>query len=83
MSVTEEPRTLGVRLEPVDRLYTFFFYFFFPLSEHNHQTDFCRYGAYWVCLCSHNPPNADMNYRIFNVYIGGNAWDCTRGCVDT
>ena len=31
----------------------------------------------------HNPPNSDMDYRIFNLRAGVNACDCTRGCTDT
>ena len=25
------------------------------------------YGACWVVYCFHNPPNPDMDYRVFNV----------------
>ena len=28
---------------------------------------FCRYSACWVCFYFHNPPDSDMDYRIFNV----------------
>ena len=35
------------------------------------------------CLCFRNPPNSDMDYRIFNVHKHVNACDCTRGCTDT
>ena len=41
------------------------------------------YGARWVFYCFHNPPNSDMDYRIFNVYTYVTACDCTRGCTDT
>ena len=41
------------------------------------------YGACWVCLCCHNPPNSDMDYRIFIVRTHVNACDCTWGCPDT
>ena len=34
-------------------------------------------------LCFRNPPNSDMDYRIFNVHKHVNACDCTRGCTDT
>ena len=44
---------------------------------------FVAYGAYWVCMCSHNQPNSDMDYRIFIAYTDVNACDCTQGCVDT
>ena len=26
----------------------------------------------------HNPPNSDMDFRIFNVRTDVNAWDCIR-----
>ena len=32
---------------------------------------------------SHNPPNPDMDYRIFNLPTNVNAHDCTRVCADT
>ena len=35
-----------------------------------------------VCVCFHNPPNSDMDYRIFNVHTHVNACDCTQGCMD-
>ena len=44
---------------------------------------FVAYGACWVCLCWHNPPNSDMDYRIFIVRTDVNAWNCTQGCTDT
>ena len=44
---------------------------------------FRRYGACWLCLCCHNPPNSDIDYRIFIVRTDVNARDCTRGCTDT
>ena len=44
---------------------------------------FIAYGACWVCLCCHNPPNSDMDYRIFTVRTDFNACDYTRGCTDT
>ena len=31
------------------------------------------YCACWVSLCSHNPPNSDMDYGIFNVRADVNA----------
>ena len=61
------------------------------VSDHNHQVDFSEgffvlffvaYGACWVCLCWHNPPNSDMDYRVFIVHTDVNACDCTRGCTD-
>ena len=44
------------------------FFFFFPLSDNNHQVDyFCHYGACWVCVCCHNLPNSDIDYRTLKV----------------
>ena len=39
------------------------------------------YGACWVFKCFHNPPNSDMDYRIFNVHMEANACGCTRDTV--
>ena len=36
-----------------------------------------------VFQCFHNPPNSNMDYRIFNVRTGVNTYDCTQGCTDT
>ena len=44
---------------------------------------FAAYGACWVCLCCHNPPNSDVDYGIFNVRTNVTACDDTRGCADT
>ena len=44
---------------------------------------FVAYGAWWVCLCCHNWPNSDMNYRIFIVRTDVNACDFTWGCTDS
>ena len=41
------------------------------------------YGACWVCSCCRNPPNSDMDYRIFIVRTDVNACDCTPGCTGT
>ena len=41
------------------------------------------YGTCRVFQCFHNPPNSDMDYRIFNVRTDVNACDCTWGCIDT
>ena len=46
------------------------------------ESRYPTYCAYWVFECFHNPPNSDMNYRIFNVRTYVNACDCTRGCTD-
>ena len=32
-----------------------------PLNDQSSSSLLCRYGAYWVCLCFHNPPNSDMD----------------------
>ena len=40
--------------------------FFFLLCSHNHR-------VVWICLCCHNAPNSDMDYRIFNVRTDVNA----------
>ena len=50
--------------------------FFFLLCNHN-------YRVVWICLCCHNPPNSDMDYRIFNMRTDVNACNRTRGCTDT
>ena len=34
-------------------------------------------------LVFHNPPNSDMDYRIFIVHTDVHACDCTRGYTDT
>ena len=47
------------------------------------ESRYLIYGACWVFLCFHNPPNSDMDYRIFNVRPYANACDCTLGCTDT
>ena len=44
---------------------------------------FVAYGACWVCLCCHNPPNSDMDYTIFVHAIalgvcGHRKWVCTE-----
>ena len=37
------------------------------------------YSACWVFQCFYNPPNSDMDYRIFDVHTDVDACDCTRG----
>ena len=39
-------------------------------TESHYQT----YGACWVFLCFHTPPNSDVDYRIFIVRTDVNAW---------
>ena len=38
--------------------------------------------AGYVCVC-HDPPNSDIENRIFIVRTDVNACDCTQGCTDT
>ena len=47
------------------------------------ESRYPTYSACWVFLCFLNPPNFDMDYRIFNVRTDVNACDCTGGCADT
>ena len=47
------------------------------------ESRYPAYGACWICRCFHNPPNFDMDYRIFDVRTDVNACGCTRGCTDT
>ena len=55
--------------------------FFFPSSDHNHQVgyNFVLYAACWVCVCCHNPPNSDMDYRICIMRTDVSTYDCTQG----
>ena len=41
------------------------------------ESRYPTYSACWVFQCFHNPPNSDVDYRIFN------ACNCTQGCMDT
>ena len=43
------------------------------------ESHYPTYGACWLFLCFHNPPNSDMDCRIFNVYTDVTACDCTQG----
>ena len=47
------------------------------------ESRYPTYGACWVFECFRNPPNSDMDNRIFNVRTGVNACDCARGCTNT
>ena len=47
------------------------------------ESRYPAYGACWVFQCLHNPPNSDLDYRIFNVRTNVDACDCTRGGTDT
>ena len=38
---------------------------------------------YLVCLCYHNPPSSDIDFRIFIVHTDVNACSCTRGYANT
>ena len=51
-----------------------------PASTESRYPTYC---ACWVFYCLHNPPNSDMDYRIFNVHTDVNACDYTLGCTDT
>ena len=57
-------------------VFVFFVLFFTlccPKESHLQQSrsratqPFTNYSACWVFICFHNPPNSDMDYRIFNV----------------
>ena len=56
----------------------------FPLgkpaaTETSHATQLNSFkNACWVFWCFHNPPNCDMDYRIFNVHA---SFSCV--CVHT
>ena len=45
------------------------------------QSFYPAYSACWTFRCFHNPPNSDMDYKIFKVCTVGNACDCTQGCT--
>ena len=45
------------------------------------ESRYPTYDACWVFYCFHNPPNSDMDYRIFNVRTDVNACDYARGCT--
>ena len=47
------------------------------------ESRYPTYSARWVFPCSYNPPNSDMDYRIFNARTDVDACDCTRGCTYT
>ena len=47
------------------------------------ESRYPTYGACGVFQCFHNPPNSDMDNRIFNACTGVNIYDFTRGCTDT
>ena len=55
----------------------------FPRESQLRQPRYPTYGACWVFQRFYNPPNSDKDYRIFNMRTDVNAWDCTRGCMDT
>ena len=46
------------------------------------ESRYPTYCACWVFLCCHNPPNSDMDYRIFNVRTDVNACYGTPGCAN-
>ena len=43
---------------------------------------FVTYGECWVCLGCHNPPNFDMDNRIFILHTDVIINACTQGCKD-
>ena len=47
------------------------------------ESHYPTYSACWVFQCFHNPPNSDMDCRIFNMRTDVNASNYTRGCTDT
>ena len=47
------------------------------------ESRYPTYGACWVFQFFHNPPNSDMDYRIFNVRTDVNTCECTRKCGNT
>ena len=47
------------------------------------ESRFPTYDACWVFQCFHNPPNSDMDHRIFYERTYFNACDCTQGGTDT
>ena len=47
------------------------------------ESHYPTYGSCRVFTSFHNPPNSDMDYRIFHVRTDVNTCDCTRGCTDT
>ena len=47
------------------------------------ESRYPTYGACWVFQRFRNPPNSDMDYRIFNISTRVYACGCTRGCMDT
>ena len=82
----------------IHTFFSFFFFFFTVLShwDFTHgkvellspgkaavkESCFPAYSACWVFSCFHNPPNSDMDYRIFNVLTYVNACDNAWGCLD-
>ena len=55
----------------------------FPGESQLRQSRYPTYSACWAFKCFHNPPNSDMDYRIFNVRTDVSACDWIRGCTDT
>ena len=43
------------------------------------ESRYPTYCACWVFWCFHNPPNCDMDYRIFNMCTDVNVCDGTKG----
>ena len=55
----------------------------FPGESQLQQACYPTNNACWVFQRFNNPPNSDLDYRIFNVRTNVNTWDCMRGCTDT
>ena len=47
------------------------------------ESRYSTYCACWVFQCFYNPPNSDMDYRIFNLCSDVYACNHKRGCTDT
>ena len=47
------------------------------------ESRYPTFSACWVFQCFQNPPNSDMDYRIFNMGTDVNARNCTWRFMDT
>ena len=54
-----------------------------PVKASCEEWRYPTYAACGVFECFQNPPNSDMDHRIFIVHTDVNACDCTRGYYDT
>ena len=55
----------------------------FPRKSQLQQLCYPTYGAHWVFMCFHYPPNSGMDCRSFNMRTNVNACDCEHKCIDT